>query len=379
LVSSSDVTEAIFGYGQAKAVLFAIILLLIGSIMLLYQQRHEQITWKVILALFLTVFASSLAYYNFAYRSEPAYNFTPNEIWMGNESQNVSQKDLDRLLYLQDNLMFAKRSFTDTPSRFDYSDDGSSGYLDRAGLFFRQNVIRPEWDVHIYIHGEGDKQCKIFKILLFFPNQRNVKHDLDFEYIELYFKINNENSTTYMIPDYVSFPTYADFVAHPRIFLRWDQMPILYGDIKCLALDPDTNSFAEKYDMFPKYNKNFRPSLVTPDMSHANDYLTETEQYQLYGFTLLTILAFLNILINRPDRLYLWVYLTIVLFAIAIYPLIALQFDFVMLPTFRVWTDSTPENTAFQQSISGREYLDNYGVPWERNSWNEPDNTDVCS
>lgn len=374
MVSATDVTEAIFGYGQAKAVLFAIILLLIASIMLLYQQRIERVTWKVTLALFLTVFAGGLAYYNFLHRIEPARNFTPNPIWLGNDSENTTVKNLDRLEYLQDNLVFAKRAFLDVPSRFDYSDDGSAGYLDGAGVYFKTHQIRPEWDVHVYIF----QDMVIFRIVLFYANQHNVKHDLDFEYLEVYYKVSDENTTTYMIPDYASFPTYADFTRHPRVFLQWDQMPILYGDIKCLAIDPDTNSFAKNYDKFPKYNENFRLTLVSPKLSEMDEYMTETERTQFYSFSVITIISFLYIVIRRPDRLYLWTYIVIVFFAIAIYPILALQYDFVMSPTFRIWTESTPENTAFLGSVAGNSYIDHYGVPWERSSWDKPDNEEVC-
>jgi hypothetical protein len=374
LPSAQDVIEAIFGYGHAKAVLFAIILLVIAAVMLLYQQRVERVTWKVIVSIMATMFAVALAYYNFAHRSDPAY-VEPKEIWMGDSSENVSDKDIERLEYLQDNFVIAKRSYLDTPSRYDYSDDGSTDYLDRAGQFYKSNEIAPEWDVHIYRY----ENMVIFRVVLFYANQRNVKHDLDFEYIEFYYRIEKENSTRYMVPDYASFPTYARLIEHPRIFLTWDQMPGLHGDIKCLALDPDTNSFAQKYDKFPKYNENFRPTWVSPEFGDTYDYLTETERIQFFIGMGFGILGFLNIIFRRPDRLYVWTYFIIVMFAIGLFPLISLQFDFVVNPTFRVWVDEKPDDTPFYQSVVGNIYIEHYDNPWNRGSWDAPDNKAICS
>lgn len=380
VVTSSDVIDALFGgigTYKAKTIVFGIVLLVIATIFLFWQIRKSSKYRyiKIIALLLCIIFTVGLAGYNFLRASPPPTNFTPKEMWLGNESENITSKNYDRLEYLQKNFVIVKRTWIDTPSRFDYSDDGSQDYLDDAADFYKTHEVQPQWDVHVYTYGE----CTIFRIVLFYANQRNTKHDLDFEYVEFYYRNSDENNTDYEVPDYISFPTYAKIVEHPRVFLTWHETPTLHNNIKALTLDPDTNSFAEKYWLFPKYKDNYRLTWITPESDEYLEYLTQTEQIQVsFGFISGTFL-FVYLIAYRTKRFYTLLYLMIICFAIGFYPLLTLQFDFVVKPTFRIWVNSHPEDDAFYQSASGREYISRYNTSWLRSSWNTPDNTVVCT
>jgi hypothetical protein len=375
VVTAQEIRDAIFGYSEAKYYLgayFAVIAVVVLVVMLLIKNEQEETNVKRYIAIFAFIGLIGFIYWFFFRVGPTATYFEPEPIWLGNESENITQKDYDRLYYIQDHFVIVKRSFLDTPSLYDYADDGRADYLDRSADYWKSNNIEPQFDVHVYDYNG----YRIYRVLLFFPTQRNTKHALDFEYYELYYEIANENNTETLAPDYISFPTYRELTQHPRVLLTWNEMPVLEGDTKALALDVDTNAFASNYWKFPKYNSN-QPGFNAPAPDEMLDYMTQTEQWMfgigVSGF----ILLFLYNRVYPRKRRFTVFYSMLIFILIALFPVLSLQYDYVSNPTFRVWTESTPQNDPFYNSQTGNEYYTIYGVPWERSSWDRPDWTDL--
>lgn len=385
MVSLSQVYDTLFTVTAGKTVLFVIGFLIFLSFLfftpITKRQRNPQTgkmeivkiqdprtkKWKndtysyPELGLVTLIIAIFIFGYNYATPQPPAYNYKA-EIVTGNSSRNVSDLNYDRLMYISNSLHLVKLSTQDTPSRFDIDDQ----ILDNNREYWQRETVRPYWDCSI----NTDGTWTWIDIELYFArngaNPIGEKHSHDFEQFYLYYF---ENETT---PRYIAFPTFTGLTEHPKVLLKWSEVPHEGSDYY-LRLDPSTNAFHERYDLYPDPNKNLQPTFVSADFRDITEYISDLERIVIYssmitaGFVLLYMMS-----ANKFRHKY---FLLLFLLGLAIvYPLITLQYDFVGNPSFRVWEDGEkPDTSIWYESSEGLDYITEYGgTSFDRDRWTIP-------
>jgi hypothetical protein len=312
----------------------------------------------------------SLILFGSTYLQPRSPDFTyDSEIILGNESNNLSSLNYDRLNYFTTHFLFCKRTVQDTPSRWDIDDTDVGNNRN----YFREHDIIPSWDAHLYTY-QNNTNWTILHIELYFSNNGigalSEKHTHDYEFLEVYFYKNETQ------PRYLAFPT-TEGISHPRKLLEWEDAPLISRTDKvCLLLDADTNSVMgyEDYGNFPQPNDNYKPTLTKSVGSNTFESLTHFQKTITYiSYGLVIILGMYMIGESNFKRRYF--ILLFILLLIGSYNIITLQYDFIGNPSLRVWQDGEHfDGSAWYESESGRAYIEDYGgLPYNRDRWATPE------
>lgn len=376
MVSQNQIIS-LFKITNSKIVLFIIIFFAIASILFLIptNKKQKQSVLSSLIPDFIIVkkrkpilsiicFSVSIFLFGVNYLIPQSPSFSHDSIIIsGNSSHEISDLNQDRLESISNHLIIVKKSVQMTPSKFDIDDSNVDNNLN----YWKTNDVIPFFDVHI----NSSLAWTWYNFEMYFPNNGigpiSTKHEHDFESFQIFFY---QNETT---PTYIVFPTFKGLVRHPKVLLKWSEMPKLDDYHVALLLDSETNAFSENYDHIPKSSSNFEPSFIAPKLSDSWDYFSLFDKIQ---FVISLILIFVFIGLSLKSKFNHHVYFLLILFLClsALFPLMTLSFDYIGNISFRVFENGEqPDTSTWSNSYSGQIYIEGYGgLPYDKTRWTQP-------